>query len=599
MKLKILFLFLVSLFTFQSILPFQQLSDEVTFDSLYQNVKFYSKKKENLTALVYSKKLLSKAIQNKNIWQKAKSYNKIAEFCNKLNIKDSAYYYHIKSNNLYLEINDSIQIGRNLLNIAIIESNFGSYSLSDSTAVESIRYINGKRNRTTASAYNCLAINSKKRFLYEDAKTYYEIALNFVENNNSKLIYKTNLANVYKELKVYSKSILILESLKEDSIANKKTKARIIDNLAHIKWLSNSKDIILNELLLAKSIREKENYKYDLMASNSHLFDYFKEINERKSLFYAYEMYTIAKGEKSIQDQLEAIDKIIELETSQKSTKYFKESMRLRDSLQKEETKRQYKFAKIKYDYEEEEKKKLQFKALAAENKLIAEQENNQKKNILILAIVSICGLSFLLYRRKQQQHRKILEANYKTEIRIAKKIHDELGNDIFNVISKVQNTAYKEAEIVEDLDKLYLQTRTISHGNDVIKTGKDFENYFNQLIASYHSNDCKIILKDLSVLELNSLKEEQQRALYRVFNELFVNLKKHSKANLVVIACKKANKFLEIRYADNGVGFKNNKVVLKNGLTNMETRIKSIGGTLNFESETNKGLKLKIRFKK
>jgi signal transduction histidine kinase len=129
------------------------------------------------------------------------------------------------------------------------------------------------------------------------------------------------------------------------------------------------------------------------------------------------------------------------------------------------------------------------------------------------------------------------------------------------------------------------------------VETGNNFENYFRELVASYNSDYCKIILKDLSSLGLNSLITEKQIVIYRVFNELFVNMRKHSKANLVVVSCKKANKFLEINYADNGVGFKNNKAILKNGLKNMETRIKSINGTINFES--NKGCKIKIRFKK
>jgi signal transduction histidine kinase len=74
--------------------------------------------------------------------------------------------------------------------------------------------------------------------------------------------------------------------------------------------------------------------------------------------------------------------------------------------------------------------------------------------------------------------------------------------------------------------------------------------------------------------------------------------MKKHSNANLVVISCKKENKFLNISYADNGVGFQNNEVVFKNGLKNMETRIKGIGGTFSFDSASEKGCKVKIRFK-
>ncbi|TXD46528.1 hypothetical protein [Polaribacter sp. IC073] len=76
-----------------------------------------------------------------------------------MSFRDSASYYNNQSKKIYIQLEDSIQTGRVLLNIAIIESNFGSYSISDSIVVETLKYINGKRDRTTASVYNCLAIN--------------------------------------------------------------------------------------------------------------------------------------------------------------------------------------------------------------------------------------------------------------------------------------------------------------------------------------------------------------------------------------------------------------------------------------------------------
>lgn len=595
MKLKILFLFFIII---SICFSFQVVSKEKTFQSIYKRISFYKKEKEFDKALISSKELLKKGIENKNVSQRAKAYYRIAEFQRKLSYSDSAYYYYNKSKELYLQLGDSIQVGRNLLNIAIIESNFGSYSLSDSTSVESIKFINGNRNKTSAGAYNCLAINSKKRNLYKQAIVNYQQAIELTDKNSFKNIYKNNLANVYKEQGNYNKAIKILSEILKDSILNLRTKVRIKDNLAHIKWLANPKENILGDLLYIKSVRLKENYSYDLIASYSHLSEYFKDINKKKSLFYAKNMYKIAKEEQAINGLLEAIDKIVELATPQKTIKYYKKSIRLRDSLQKEETKRQYQFASIKYNYEEEEKQKLKFKNLATENKLIAVQEKNEKKNIIIFAIVFFSGLIIYIFRRRQLQGKKLLEERYTTETRIAKQLHDDLGNSIYNTLVKVQDSNYTTEEIVNDLDKVYLKTRKISHDNDSVETGFEFENYLKRLLISYNSKDCKIILKDFSVLELNTLKKEKQIVLYRVCNELLVNMKKHSNANLVVISCKKENKFLEINYADNGVGFQNNAVIFKNGLKNMETRIKGIRGTFSFDSTSKKGCKVKIRFK-
>ncbi|OAD44769.1 hypothetical protein LPB303_10600 [Polaribacter atrinae] len=577
---------------------FQEKSTNITYDSIAKTVVFYSKKRDNKKALFYSKKMLQKSLNNKNEKQKAESYYRIAQFQRKLRANDSAFYFYNKSKELYRQQNDSIQIARCLRDIAIIESSYGNYINSNISAINGLEYLKGRNASAIASIYNTLAINSKKQNLFKQAIYNYKQALTFISSTRGNIVIKNNMANVYKEQKEYSKSISILEELLKGDITSQKSKARIIDNLAHIKWLNNPNINILKDLLLAKSIRVKEKDTYGLIASYSHLSDFFYKKNRSKSLFYADKMYEVSKKEKSPQDQIEAIDKIIGLQTAQKAINYYKESIRLRDSLQEVESKHQYKFATIKYNYEEEEKQKLKFQTLATENILVAEKEKSQKKNVLIIGFLSISSLLFLIYRRKEQHKKRILQENYNTETRIAKKLHDELGNDIFNTLTKVQNTKINTEEIINDLDKIYLQTRAISHENDSIETGSNFENYFRNLVASYNSDACKIILKDLSSLDLNNLNKSKQIVMYRVFNELFVNMKKHSQASLVVLSCKKTNHNLEISYADNGVGFKDNTIIFKNGLKNMETRIKTINGTINFENKPNKGLKVYIHFK-
>ena len=90
MKLKILSLYLITLFLNFNLYSFQK----NTFDSIYKTVSFYSKRKENKKALNYARKLLQKGVENNEVSQQAKSYYKIAEFQRKLNVKDSAFYFY-------------------------------------------------------------------------------------------------------------------------------------------------------------------------------------------------------------------------------------------------------------------------------------------------------------------------------------------------------------------------------------------------------------------------------------------------------------------------------------------------------------------------
>ena len=336
MKLKTLFLYYFVFFLQTNLFCFQEKATNKTFDSIYKKVTNYSKKKQNTKALFHSRKLLVEAKKNKNIKQKAKSFYKLAVYNNRLNYSDSAFYYYNKSKDLYLQLEDSIQIGRILLNIAIIESNFGSFSTSDSTAVASIKFINNKRARTTASAYNSLGINANKQFLHQDAISYYKKAIEMYKSEKSKQIYRNNIANVYKEQKNYPKAILILEDLLKDSIKHQITKARIIGNLAYTKWLYNKNYAVLKDLLLAENIKKKENDNYGLIASYIHLSNYYRKINIKTSLNYAIKAFNISKKQKNSKGQLEAIAIIVEMQTPQKAIKYYRESIQLRDSLKAE-----------------------------------------------------------------------------------------------------------------------------------------------------------------------------------------------------------------------------------------------------------------------
>ncbi len=70
------------------------------------------------------------------------------------------------------------------------------------------------------------------------------------------------------------------------------------------------------------------------------------------------------------------------------------------------------------------------------------------------------------------------------------------------------------------------------------------------------------------------------------------VNMKKHSHASNVALTFNQINNKITISYKDDGVGCKIKK---SSGIQNMENRIKSINGSIIFESEIEKGFKTTI----
>ena len=83
-----------------------------------------------------------------------------------------------------------------------------------------------------------------------------------------------------------------------------------------------------------------------------------------------------------------------------------------------------------------------------------------------------------------------------------------------------------------------------------------------------------------------------KKTTIYRVLQELMTNMRKHSLAKIVVLAFEQNKNNIYINYSDNGTGCVLKKQV---GLQNAENRMQSIGGSIIFETEIEKGFKAKM----
>ncbi len=72
-------------------------------------------------------------------------------------------------------------------------------------------------------------------------------------------------------------------------------------------------------------------------------------------------------------------------------------------------------------------------------------------------------------------------------------------------------------------------------------------------------------------------------------------NMKKHSNANIVSLKFSRLKHEIIINYTDNGIGIQ--ELSPKNGIQNMENRIRGIDGKITFDTDTNRFLKINISF--
>lgn len=523
----------------------------------------------------------------------------------KKNNFDSSFYYFNKSKITFETIKDSANIAFNLIQMASVQQINGDYYGSKETLTDALPYIKTDNNYLTA-ANNFFGIADKELSNYNDAIFYYNEAIKDSKDSLSKQAPLNNIAVVYIQQKKYGEAINVLESILHKKILDNESligsKARVVDNLGFAYFKKGMVQKGFTLMIEGIKMRNRANDSYGSIESNLHLAEYYAKTEPKKSNQYAKTAYKTATKFNSIDEKLKALSFLISNDFSSKNVQYAQKYILLNDSIIKIRNNFKNKFAKIKYDSKKEKDENQKLRLEKAENLLYVQKVQYQKIVFVIgiLLLVILIMLVIRYYRNKNRIGK--IKASYDTETRIAKKLHDELANDVYHTMSFAETkdlslTENKE-QLLVNLDTIYNRTRNISGENSNIDTGEKFEINLKTMLSSYTGDSINVILKDNHGINWMKIQPEKKIAIYRVLQELMVNMKKHSKCNYVIIGFEAFEKDIKISYSDNGIGF--NKIIKhKNGLQNVENRIIAIKGTLTFESEPNKGIKAKISFPK
>lgn len=216
----------------------------------------------------------------------------------------------------------------------------------------------------------------------------------------------------------------------------------------------------------------------------------------------------------------------------------------------------------------------------------------------LIVTIGLALAVVFLLMSRNRRD--KQLEA-YIAETRIAKKVHDEIANEVFGTLNYLTAEQHLSAEtrqkLIAKLDEIYLMTRNISRETNTIDTGYHFPDHLRTMLSAYADSKRNVIVTGLNDISWNNTDVLKKIAIFRSLQELMVNMKKHSEATLLTISFAINHKQAEIRYSDNGKGADIDLPSSKNGLENIEERITAIGGTMVLETALGKGFHITLTY--
>jgi signal transduction histidine kinase len=238
---------------------------------------------------------------------------------------------------------------------------------------------------------------------------------------------------------------------------------------------------------------------------------------------------------------------------------------------------------------------------------------------ISFLIIVGVVLMREIFYSLKRAEidrlktERRVINAIINTEEnekkRFAKDIHDGLGP----LLSTVKMSLSALTEKIKDPSGTEILENANHLVNEAINTIKEVSNNLSphvltnfglsSAISAFTAkiNQTKALEIDFkSNMETIRLENDKEVVIYRAVCELINNSILHSGASRIEIELNKHEKFVTLQFYDNGRGFDTSRLEKEDnkgmGISNIETRVKSIEGVFILESNPGKGTSALIK---
>jgi two-component sensor histidine kinase len=218
------------------------------------------------------------------------------------------------------------------------------------------------------------------------------------------------------------------------------------------------------------------------------------------------------------------------------------------------------------------------------------------------LFIIGLLIIGSRFYYRRKLEKQQAIE---KERTRIATDMHDDLGAGLSRIKFLSETIGIKKQQqepIEEDLNKIREYSHemidkmgeivwALNEKNDTMSDLLSYTRAYTMEYLSQNGIECKTEMPDSfpSIF----VSGEFRRNIFLTVKEALHNVVKHSQATEVKLTIN-FNHQLFIKLTDNGTGFdKNNIRTFSNGLSNMESRVKEIGGK--FELDSKKGTMISL----
>ena len=249
----------------------------------------------------------------------------------------------------------------------------------------------------------------------------------------------------------------------------------------------------------------------------------------------------------------------------------------------------------------ETEKKSLKIETQES-NIALLDAKNSVKNQWLIFGGLGLLSV-FLLFtvsksrntakKDKKQQEKfsqDLMQSQEKERTRIAKDLHDSVGQKLTLIKRKSQNT--DQIELTNLTNDALEEVRSISRGlYPALLKELGLSRSITQLVDEYDEQTKLFFTVDIDPIDLY-FTESASLNFYRLIQECLTNIVKHAKAKSVTVSIKKEKESIITLIADNGKGFNLEDSKKQNtlGLKTIFERIKILEGQLSIDSQLNTG---------
>ncbi len=223
-------------------------------------------------------------------------------------------------------------------------------------------------------------------------------------------------------------------------------------------------------------------------------------------------------------------------------------------------------------------------------------------------AIVHIDITKIQLSRKKSHQRardyaRRLISVQEQERERIAREIHDDLGNriallsfSVHSLMSRSGNYGHELSEVRDRIEDLSHAMRHLSHSLHPHLLRHFGIRTTLKVFCEEYGKACSIHI-DVKVPDAAQLPEETSLCLFRVLQESLHNIAKHSAATSASVVLEIEPGLTRLVISDNGRGFVQEMARQKEGLgfTSMRERVLCIGGQLKIHSTPGTGTQVRV----